>query len=247
MSMMKDGRPSLITDIRLFHGGDGTYLKGHEEAVAFGRRLAWFLNGEGVSLGAYHSLYILFTSSLDAGEIRVTDFGLDWWQRYTNVGVPSDFPNVPNASELAMGGIGGALRAIRPGLTTLIDHAEQTVRTNGDDLRFLLKSARTRQFMVDISSNIPVWPQPSLLFVSLTDRSNGACLEASPFPMQFYTDGLDLVGKIKVSSTDLTLLPKPSFVGKLASARYGRPLVKPISEFVPTTQPAMSKLVRMRR
>ena len=121
------------------------------------------------------------------------------------------------------------------------------MRTNGDDLRFLLKSARTRQFMVDISSNIPVWPQPSLLFVSLTDRSNGECLEAPPFPMQFYTDGLDLVGKIKVSSTDLTLLPKPSFVGKLASARYGRPLVKPISEFVPTTQPAMSKLVRMRR
>jgi hypothetical protein len=50
--MTKDGRPSLLNDIRHFYGinrRESRYLEGHEDAVAFGRCLAWFLNGERVS------------------------------------------------------------------------------------------------------------------------------------------------------------------------------------------------------
>jgi hypothetical protein len=67
--------------------------------------MAWFLNGERVSLGAYPALYLLFTPSLEPGAITVTDEGGDWWQRYTYVGVPSQFPDIPkNASELVVRG-----------------------------------------------------------------------------------------------------------------------------------------------
>ena len=81
--MTKDGRPSRITDIRYFHGDRHNYLRGHDDAVAFGRRIAWFLNGEGFSLGAYPQLYLLLTPTLVAGTVEVTDYGGDWWQRYT--------------------------------------------------------------------------------------------------------------------------------------------------------------------
>ena len=37
--MTKDGRPSRINDIGYFFGNVHTYLQGHEDAIAFGRRL----------------------------------------------------------------------------------------------------------------------------------------------------------------------------------------------------------------
>lgn len=74
--MTKDGRDSLINNIRLFIGDrshSSRYLEGLEEAVAYGRRMAWFLNSESFSLGTFPELYVLFTSSLNPGSVRVTD------------------------------------------------------------------------------------------------------------------------------------------------------------------------------
>src|SRR5262245_46674294 len=119
--MTKDGRPSRITDIRYFHGDRHAYLKGHEDAVAFGRRIAWFLNGEGFSLGAYPQLYLLLTPTLDVGAIEVTDCGGEWWQRYTHVGVPCDFSSRADTAELVRQGTVAALKAIRPDLISLIE------------------------------------------------------------------------------------------------------------------------------
>jgi hypothetical protein len=117
------------------------------------------------SLGAYPQLYLFLTPTLDADVIRVTDFGGEWWQRYTHIGVPSDFPNRSDASGLVSQGTVAALKAIRPDLTLLVENAERTVSNHGDDLRFLLKSRQTKQFIVEVSFNVAVWPQPTYLFL----------------------------------------------------------------------------------
>lgn len=243
--MTKDGRPSRINDIRYFQGNRHRYLDGFEDAVAFGRRLAWLLNGEGFSLGAYPSLYIFLTPSLAPGSVEVTDYGGDWWQRYTHVGVPQEFPNMVEGSELVVAGTIAALKAIRPDLKAVIERAEQTVRTHGDDLRFLAKSRQTKQFTVDISFNIAVWPRPSSLFVSLTDRASGAFLDAPPIPIDFYADAFDLAGDIKVTGARAVVLPNRSVRAKLTASQHG-PLVRDISEFSPRTPPLLSKLVKWR-
>lgn len=244
--MTKDGRPSRINDIRYFCGDIHKYLEGHNDAVAFGRRLAWLLNGEGFSLGAYLSLYIFLTPSLKPGAVQITDYGGDWWQRYTHVGVPQDFPNTRDASELVMCGTVAALKTIRPDLTTIVEDAEQMVRMHGDDLRFLLKTRQTKRFTIDISFNIAVWPHPSFLFVSLTDRSSGAFLEAPPIPVRFYAEAFDLVGAIKVTDAAAAILPNQSVGARLTSSHHGGSLVKAISEFLPRTRPMLSKLVKRR-
>jgi hypothetical protein len=221
--LTKDGRPSRIIDIRYFHGGTGRYLEGQQEAVAFGRRLALFLNGEGFSLGAYHSLYILLTSSLGSGAITITDYGGEWWQRYTHVGVPPEFPDTQDASETVKKATVAALKAIRPDLAAMIAAAEQVVRTHGEDLRFLLKTRQTKRFTIDLSFNVAVWPQSSYLFTSVTDLSTGAFLDGPPLPIGFYSDAFNYNGPIKVSDIE-----------------------KEISEFVPRARPAISKIVKRR-
>ncbi len=248
--MTKDGRPSLLNDIRYFYGIDrrhSGYLKDHEDAVAFGRRIAWFLNGEGLSLGAYTALYLLLTPSLEPGAIQITDDGGDWWQRYTNIGVPSDFLTMANASELVMRGTVAALKAIRPDLTSVVDHADAIVRSHRENFRFLIKAKQTRRFLVEISSTISDWPQPSYMFVSLTDRSDGAYFEAAPAPLQFYSDAFDLAGKIKVSDASIKILSHQSLGAQLTALRHGGDFDMQVCEFLPkVAKPIMSKIIRRR-
>jgi hypothetical protein len=139
-----------------------------------------------------------------------------------------------------------ALKAIRPDLTEMVNSAERMVRTHSDKLRFLLKTRHTKRFTVDISFNIAVWPEPSLLFVSLTDRSSGVYLEAPPTPMQFYAQAFDLVREIKIAADSATILPGESVSATVASAHYGGAIVRSISEFLPAVRPLQSKLVSRR-
>jgi hypothetical protein len=199
--MTKDGRPSLINDIRLFVGErsiSSSYLKGQEEAVAYARRIAWFLNSEGFSLGAFPALYVLFTPSLKPGLVRATNEGGEWWHRYVHVGVTADFPNAPDTPDVAMRGIVDALLEVRPDQVDLIRRADAIVREHGDHLRFLLKRRDMARQVVEISSNIAVWPKQSNLFIAHIDKKTAVCSEADPIALGFYTEGFDLVGGIRL-------------------------------------------------
>ena len=209
--MTKDGRPSLINDIRLFAGDAHSYLKGYEEAVAYGRRIAWLLNGEGVSLGTFPALYVLFTASLKPGAVQITNDGGDWWQRYVHVGVTEDFPNVPDAFEVIMHGIVDALLALRPDQAHAIFHANAIVREHRDCLRFLLRRRETKKLVTEISFNIEAWPKPSYLFISHIDKATGAYSEADPIALGWYMEGFDLLGGIRLQdAVNLTERPRPA-------------------------------------
>lgn len=246
--MTKDGRPSRINDIRLFVGErrGHSYLKGQEEAVAFGRRLAYVLNGEGFSLGAYPALYVLFTPSLAPGEVQVTNFGGDWWQRYTDIGVPQEFCDGKNTFEIVTAGIVAALKKIRPDLEDLVDHAVATIRAHGDALRLLVRVREAKKFVVEVSFALLASPKPSLLYVSLTDRSTGEYLEAPPVEMPIYFEAFSLASSIRVNTSRVELKPGRSIFAALSSLRHGGPIEAALTEFVPRARPPFSKLIKVR-
>jgi hypothetical protein len=113
-------------------------------------------------------------------------------------------------------------------------------------LRFLLKSRETKRFVVDISSNISEWPQPSYLFVSLTDRSSGQYLESAPVELMFYQYALHLAGTVRVSTDTIRIVPNKSIGAQLTAAQHVRDLDKPISEFFPRQRPIFSKCLKLR-
>lgn len=199
--MTKDGRPSLINDIRLFAGDrddSWSYLKGQEEAVAYGRRIAWLLNSEAFSLGAYPALYVLFTQSLEPGSVRATNEGGEWWHRFVHVGVSADFPNALDTRDVVTRGIVDALLAIRPDQVDVIRHADVIVREHGDHLRFLLKRRDMAKLVVETSFNIAAWPNPSHLFIAHIDKATAVYSEADPIALGFYDEGFDLVSRIRL-------------------------------------------------
>lgn len=199
--MTKDGRPSLINDIRLFVGTSSTsssYLKGFEEAAAYGRRIAWLLNSEGFSLGAFPALYVLFTATQVAGFVSQPIKGGEWWHRYVQVGVTANFPNDPDASDVIKNSILAALLAIRPDQERVIRQADAAVRDHRDQLRFLLKRRDLAKLTVEVSFNIAAWPKPSHLFIAHTDKTTGIYREADPIALGFYDEGFDLVGGIRI-------------------------------------------------
>lgn len=211
LHMTKDGRPSLINDIRLFAGEHSSYLKGCDEAVAYGRRVALFLNGEGFSLGAFPALYVLFTASLTPGAVEMTNDGGDWWHRYVHVGVPKDFPNVPHMLNVIRQGIVEALIALRPDQADRIRYADAIVGEHQDDLRFLLRRRETTKLVVEISFNIVAWPKPSYLFISHTDKATGVYREADPIALGWYWEAFDLLQGIRLKdAVNLTERPRPA-------------------------------------
>lgn len=244
---MKDGRPSLVNDIRYFFGSRAAYLKGHEEVVAFGRRLAFLLNSEGVSLGTYTALYVQLTTTLEPGDVQITTQGGDWWQRYVDVGVPLSFPSGPDSSQHVIRGTINAIVAIRPELAGLVESSAVLVQEAGDRLRFLIRSRQTKEFRIDISFNIAPWPTQSYLFVNLSKTLTGEIFEAPPIPLQFYTDAFALAASIRVTKSRIPILPQKSFRAALTSSQYGVAIGPSLDSFSRVEkQPLLSKLVKPR-
>jgi hypothetical protein len=243
--MTKNGRPSLLNDIRHFVGeARYRYLDGHREAEAFGRRIAWFLNGEGFSAGAHTAIYLHFTPDIVSGSVRVTGEGGLWWHRFTHVGVPPGFPDVPDAEEIIKRGTVEALVAARPDQADLIRHAEQVVRANGVELRFLLKRLSTKKRTIDVSFSIGTWPARSRLHLSILDHGSDAYLEAPPVVLSWHDDAFDLVGAVRTTESYIRVEPKKSFTASLTSRSYGGPLSLDLDSFVPRPRPVVSKLVK---
>jgi hypothetical protein len=195
--MTKDGRPSLINDIRLFAGNRYLYLKGQEEAVAYGRRMAWYLNGAGFSLGSFPALYVHFTPSIEAGSVQISDLHAEWWHRLVDIGVTEEFPNAPDSFEMAMRGVIASLLAIQPEQAEIIHQADAIVREQGSGLRFLLKRSETKKMITELSFNIKAWPEPSQLFISQIDKAAGTYSEADPIDLGWYMESFDLVSGLR--------------------------------------------------
>ncbi|GJL93502.1 hypothetical protein [Hyphococcus sp.] len=242
--MTKDGRPSRLCDIRYFAGDLHKYLDDHEVS-AFGRRIAWWLNGEDISLGSYTALYIFFSPSIAEGAIHVSDYGGDWWQRYTHVGVPRTFPKVFDAKEIATSGTIAALKAIRPDKSELIENAVQTIVDNGEGTRFLIKLKERKDYRIEIAISIGVWPESSYFHVSLIDQATGEFLDAPAVPLEFYDHGFDLAGPVSILKNEVQIKAHPSFTAGLTAKNYKWPLLLPISEFKKLEQrPTISNLVK---
>ena len=202
---MKNGKPSLIFDIRYFSGNRHSYLDDHS-ITAYGRRLAWYLNSQGISLGAYHSLYLHFTSAMPTGEMEIDPYrGGDelWWLRRAHVGVAPDFPNVDNASEIATRGTVAALRIQLTNADAVIDQADIVVRHYAGDLRFLVREMVHRRYTIKIATTIAVHPEPSHLYVTLVENATGAHGETPGLPIGFYVNAFDEARSITLTDFDI--------------------------------------------
>jgi hypothetical protein len=178
----------------------GQSLEGQEEAVAFGRRLAWYLRSRQFSLGAYPELYVVLDPSMPTGDVELLEepCGESWWHRYVQVGVPPGFLDGPDALAVITQGIVDALVEASPDQAEMILNAGDVVREHGPRLRFMIKRKETKKLVVEISSNIESWPKPSKLFISHTDKATGVYREADPIDLGFYWEGLSLASGIRL-------------------------------------------------
>lgn len=244
--MTKDGRPSPFKDTRLFNG---EWISSDEHAaLAFARRLTWWLNGEGFGIGHTPALYVYYTSDLPVGEVeadapRYTPD--DWWFRKVRVGVPQGFPgdSIVNAAE---DGLVAVLKALKPENADMIDRAREIVSSTGDECRFLLKVKDSAKQIVEISTTIGVFREPSLFYVGMTDKATGFYREAPPEKLDFYDDGIFLAGKVKIVRHGVDIVPRTSYIARLIAENSLKAAIWSIDEFVETERPIMSGLLKFR-
>lgn len=244
--MTKDGRPSRIKDIRLFKE---TWVKSDEHtALAFARRLAWWLNGEGFSIGHTPALYVYYSSDLPAGTVEAKPPRFtpdDWWFREVTVGVP---PGVPGetAVEAAERGLVTVLKALKPEDAAMIDRAADIVTTAGDDCRFLLKVKETARQIIEVSTTIAVFREPSLFYVAVTDKATGAYREAAPEKLLFHDDAVALARNVKTARQAIEIVPGTSIGAQLTAARTPSTTTWSLDAFVDAERPVISGLLKFR-
>lgn len=243
--MTRDGRPSRLKDLRVFPVGDGP---GGRDIEAFGRRLAWWLNGEGFGIGHDPALYITLDPSLpvlrvEAKPPRFTPD--DWWFREVRVGMPDDFPGSDPVGS-ARQGIIACLTTLRPEDADLIERAAEIVTTCGNECRFLLKVKETTKEIMEVSTTIGTWPDPSLLYVGLTDTATGTYREAPPVELSFYDDGVALASKVKVARRRVDPVSRTSRPARMVADQHGGGVSWQLADFVEAERAVMSSQLRFR-
>ncbi|MBM9463428.1 hypothetical protein JL108_08195 [Aeromicrobium sp. YIM 150415] len=245
--MTKDGRPSRLRDIRLISGPHFTYEEGCEQAKAFARRLAWWLNGEELSVGSNHTVFVRLSTELAPGVAEPGALSRDadsWQKRDVAVGV-DPASSADEADRVAMEAVELSLTALAPQHAGSIARAAETVREAGADCRFLLRRKETTKEVVKCSSTIATWPAASRLFVSLTDKTTGEYREAPPIEVKVYDHAVYLAGKIKRTREGIGLDPRGSYPAQLISSDTGT-LGWDLDELTPAERPPMSGLLNLR-
>ncbi len=204
---MRNGQPSPIYDLRYFFGcrSNHTYLNDNV-ITSYGRRLAWYLNSEKVSLGAYNSLYVLFSPDLVIGEITIDDYQgsqEDWWFNYVRIGVGKDFTINECPRERVFEKTIEALKLLLPNDKELIDNTDRTVRQYGSELRFLIREKEYKRYGLKIGVTIAVDPEPSRLYVKIIDRESGHSSETSPIPVGFHDGAFDDASSIRLKDLEI--------------------------------------------
>lgn len=252
--MTKDGRASPLHDTRLFiTNGEALFGRGvsdfdNHDALAFARRLTWWLNGEGFSIGHTPALYTYFSTALPVGlvEAEAPRFTPDdWWFRQVKVGVSKGFPD-GDAFKEASEGLIAVLKALKPEDDAMIERAAQIVSVHGANCRFLLKVKDTAKQLIEISTTIGVFKQPSYLFVSITDKATGTYREAPPAKITSYDDGVYLAGKVKIARSGVEVQPRASSLSRLIVEKNPNIATWSMDELVTVDRPMMSGVLKFR-
>ena len=238
--MSKNGRPSLLRDIRYF-GPDRAYLADAEEVTAFGRRLALYLQANGFSVGTWTHLYVMAMPSAAHEEIKIETWmgagDLDWWLRFARVSVPEKFLDMGTVEKngVLVDATEKALCFLRPDMAEEIIEASKFVQEKANELRFLIKSTTSKRVKLDVSVGVNAHPLTSVLEVLRT--VDNSVYQVVCAPLHFYGDAWDLVGGVTEQAGEVVVTPRKSFTAQLASERYGGPLRFPLAAFRTIRQP----------
>lgn len=206
---MKNGQPSPIFDIRYFFGDKSPHSYLDDDVItSYGRRLAWYLNSEKISLGAYNSLYILFSPEFADGEIVIDDHqgsNEDWWFNYVRIGVGKNIKINECRREYAFEKTVEALKLLLPNDQEIVDKADRTVRKYGSELRFLVREKEYKRYKLKIGVTIAKPSEPSRLYVTIIDRESGHAGETSPIPVGFHDSAFDDASSIRLKDLEIEL------------------------------------------
>lgn len=240
---MKDGRPSRLSDIRYFGLSKSRELLELMLRV-YGRRLAWWLNGEELSIGASPVLDLHFESAAQGREQDGLIAGPLWWSKRYNLAGYDLSPDDHGAMMQVRQRTVRALQRILPDATELIVEADRIVAEEGEYIRFLVRSKRFAGYTLEVATTIADISQDDVLVASLRDQTGGERRELPPFATGMYAEAPIEAQGVRMSDIEVTRLPDGSFTVEW-KAVSGLPLPTVAGRNIDRDRPVYSKLVRL--
>jgi hypothetical protein len=232
--------PRLLRDIRYFEssfilGTDeesspdyaGKTLKVGKAAIALGQRIACKCEELGVTIDKGSHLYVCLTPALAENKVLPVDFADEKWQRYVMYGLnAAKFNKLSPRERLAQlrEATFRILHKIAPASRKQLQWAYSSIRDQGEKLRIVVRTLRTRKFLATVSHTVPVFPAPSKIVLSVTDLQRNQTKEVLLAKTKYYDEAVFMVDRMVIVGGVVTVHPRKSFRAQLHTRGYELPL-----------------------
>lgn len=203
-----------------------------------GQRIARKLNEFKFNYGECDHIYINLTTVLKEDEIVISnrnivsrikyiDFGINVQKFNSLLDVEKD--NYIKSLTFKV------LKKISSGLNLEMVHkTEKLILEFDNEIKIHFKAKETTTFKIDIYYQIESLDGGTKAIIEYKDKKNNLCYIGS-YKLQFYEDIYSLIDTIILTSGEIVLKPKKSYIAELSNERYITPITFRISDLKKST------------
>ncbi len=210
---------------------------------AIGDRIARKLNEYNFVSGIFDHVYIIYSTSLPDGEIKMSNRHTEKWFLELDMGISADNLKRMTDSQkeefitqCTFKCLAYLYKDNKEKIDT-IKKVEEEVRKFGKELEIIYSIKETRSYLIKIYYKIKPKGDPSYAFIEYHDKKSGM-QKQTILELQFYEDIYPLIGSVSVKGGKIILKPKSSFKATLYNKRYKTPISIDISEMNKTFKKA---------
>jgi uncharacterized protein YqiB (DUF1249 family) len=197
-----------------------------KEAIALGQRIGMKCEELEISIGHADHLYVCFSPALPPGAIELTHYAVEPWHRFVVCGLPTSFNHhtLEQKMQEVTTATFAALSMLIPASNEQLQSLKNAVDSAGASLRITIREKSTKKFHVRVEQIVPVHPNPTEVYVSVTNLLTQVRKESKVAEVKLYDEAPSLVDRIAISGDTLKIRPRKSFRANLITERYTVPI-----------------------
>ena len=202
-----------------------------------GDRFACKLRELKFCLPGYDHAYLVLTPSLEQHAAQLSNIDINDRTRYINVGASLNHWKLLDENgkhDYVVDLTVSALSKTSAGINeNILSDVAALLKVYRSELEINLKTKETSSYRINVSFRIRPHDEPSVAFVTYTDKRSGKSGRLVLTELDLADDIFPLCDRISVKDERIYIFPRKSFRASLTTRKYESPLTIPINDFIP--------------
>ncbi len=198
-----------------------------------GQRIARKLNELKFNYGEFDHIYINLSTFLKENEIVISNRNIDSRIKYIDFGINIQKLNslLDVEKDIYIKSLTfKVLKKISSGLNLeIVQKTEKLITEFDTEIKIHFKTKETKAFRIDIYYQIESLIDGTKIILEYKDKKNNLYYFAH-YKLQFYEDIYSLIDAISLTSGEIILKPKKSYIAEISNERYLTPITFKLSD-----------------